>query len=313
MQSKEAEIDTIRKMNFSGFVTTTRDMVEQNWGIIYSHMKKATMTEWAIIAFSMTAGYLLLYMFLYVTFMDNTPIDLNAATGKDEEAEKEPPRDFTLEQLRECNGTNEKPIYVALKREVYDVSSAPDFYGPQGSYSCFAGRESSRAMAKLSFDEEELSNLSLKDISPFESESLEGWVEKFKYYRDYPIVGKVSVPPKDLTFTVEELSKYNGKQEMITDEESEHRLDKPIYVSLNKNVYDVSYGGKEMYAEGGPYFLFAGKDVSRALAKMSFKPEDVDNLDISDLTAEEKKTLDEWETKFSATRKYPCVGKLLVS
>ena len=146
----------------------------------------------------------------------------------------------------------------------------------------------------------------------------EGWQElnyipHYKYYRDYPIVGKVTVPPKDLTFTIEELSKYNGKQETtsVEGEDAEHRLDKPIYVSLNKNVYDVSYGGKEMYAEGGPYFLFAGKDVSRALAKMSFKPEDVESLDVSDLTTEQKKTLQEWETKFSVTRKYPCVGKLV--
>ena len=68
-----------------------------------------------------------------------------------------------------------------------------------------------------------------------------------------------------------------------------------------------------MYSLGGPYSLFAGKDVSRALAKMSFKDEDVNNSDISDLTAEEKKTLEEWEVKFTNVKKYPVVGKLLYS
>ena len=307
------EPETTRKMDFADFLSVTQDMLEQHWGTIRSRMEVATRTEWALLVFSVLAGYLLLYMFIHVTFMDNTPLEVDDVKGVEEEEEKEPPRDFTLEQLRECNGTNGKPIHIALRREVYDVSSAPDFYGPEGSYSCFAGREASRAMAKLSFDEAELDNLNLMDISPFERESLEGWIDKFKYYRDYPIVGKVTVPPKDLTFTIEELSKYNGKQETtsVEGEDAEHRLDKPIYVSLNKNVYDVSYGGKEMYAEGGPYFLFAGKDVSRALAKMSFKPEDVESLDVSDLTTEQKKTLQEWETKFSVTRKYPCVGKLV--
>ena len=312
MKQIEAEPETIRRMDFSEFISTTQDMIAQNWRTITSRMDKATRAEWALLGFSVLAGYLLLYMFLHVLFMDNTSLELDDAKGKqEEEEEKEPPRDFTLEQLRECNGTNDKPIYIALKREVYNVSSATDFYGPQGSYSCFAGREASRAMAKLSFDEEELNSLNLDDISAFERDSLEGWIDKFKHYRDYPIVGKVSVPPKDLSLSVEELSKYNGKQEVSTEGEGTHRLDKPIYVSLNKNIYDVSYGGKDMYAEGGPYFLFAGKDVSRALAKMSFKPEDVDNLDISDLTTEEKKTLKEWETKFSSVRMYPCVGKLL--
>lgn len=312
MQQNEADPDPIRRMNFLEFISTTRDMMEQNWSIIKSRMEKASTAEWALLTFSVLAGYVLLYMFLHVAFMDNTPLELDAAKGsQEEEEEKEPPRDFTLEQLRECDGTNEKPIYIALKREVYNVSSAVDFYGPEGSYSCFAGREASRAMAKLSFDEKELNNLKLDDISAFERDSLEGWIEKFKHYRDYPIVGKVSMPPTDLTFTIEELSTYNGKQEVNTEGEEAHRLDKPIYVSLNKNVYDVSYGGKEMYAEGGPYFLFAGKDVSRALAKMSFKSEDVDNLDISDLTDDQRKTLGEWETKFSTVRKYPCVGKLV--
>ena len=47
-------------------------------------------------------------------------------------------RDFTIEQLRENNGLNEKPIYIALNGEVYDVTSAKDFYGEGNSYHCFA-------------------------------------------------------------------------------------------------------------------------------------------------------------------------------
>jgi hypothetical protein len=38
-------------------------------------------------------------------------------------------RDFTLEQLRDYDGTSDKPIYISLKYEVYDVSSAREFYG----------------------------------------------------------------------------------------------------------------------------------------------------------------------------------------
>jgi hypothetical protein len=49
--------------------------------------------------------------------------------------EVEPPkplRDFTIDQLREFNGQDDKPIYIALRGEVYDVSRAKDMYGPDG-------------------------------------------------------------------------------------------------------------------------------------------------------------------------------------
>ncbi len=38
-----------------------------------------------------------------------------------------------------------------------------------------------------------------------------------------------------------------------------------------------------MYGKGCPYNLFAGRDASRALAKMSFDPEHLDNPQTDDL------------------------------
>jgi hypothetical protein len=37
-----------------------------------------------------------------------------------------------------------------------------------------------------------------------------------------------------------------------------------ICIGINGKVIDVSYGGKEMYGKGGPYFLFAG-DIYRCI------------------------------------------------
>jgi membrane-associated progesterone receptor component len=117
---------------------------------------------------------------------------------------------------------------------------------------------------------------------------------------------RVSIPPAPREFTRDELVQFNGKQDVPSD-----RVNAPIYIGINGKVIDVSYGGYEMYAEGGPYHLFAGKDVSRALAKMSFKDEDISSYDTTDLNEEQLKTLDEWETKFIITRKYPIVGSLI--
>ena len=43
---------------------------------------------------------------------------------------------------------------------------------------------------------------------------------------------------------------------------------------------------------------------------MSFQPEDIDSLELSDLTATQIKTLDDWDKKFA--EKYPVVGELVL-
>lgn len=61
------------------------------------------------------------------------------------------------------------------------------------------------------------------------------------------------------------------------------------------------------YGPGGPYALFAGKDASRALAKMSFEDKDLTG-DISGLGPFELDALQDWEYKFMS--KYSKVGTL---
>ncbi len=71
--------------------------------------------------------------------------------------EPEPPRNFTLTQLKAFTGKEEDdPIYVALQGEVFDVSSARDFYGPEGVYGGFAGHDVTRAFALNSLEDKDL-------------------------------------------------------------------------------------------------------------------------------------------------------------
>lgn len=258
-------------------------------------------------AVSLVAGMIVAYGVLtYLTTDDGE----EASGAKPKEPEKrDPPRDFTVEQLREYNGTNKKPIYVALCREVFDVTSSASFYGEGSAYHCFAGRESTRAMAKLSFDEVDLASLKNDDFGPFERNTLDDWYQKFKYYKCYPVTGRVSVPPTGLTFTKAEL--LATKEALPTAVPPEGRVDAPIYMAIRGKVLDVSYGGKEMYGIDGPYFRFAGIDASRALAKMSFDAADLSSSDLSDLTPEQVKTLNDWENKFLEAKKYPVVGTLV--
>ncbi|CAD6241974.1 unnamed protein product [Miscanthus lutarioriparius] len=80
---------------------------------------------------------------------------------------------------------------------------------------------------------------------------------------------------------------------------------KPIYVSVRGKVYDVT-SGRGFYGPGGAYAVFAGREASRALGKMSKDEADVSG-DLSGLTDKELGVLADWETKFQA--KYPVVAR----
>ena len=97
------------------------------------------------------------------------------------------------------------------------------------------------------------------------------------------------------TITESELSKYDGSDPSL-----------PIYAAIKKRIFDVS-SAQGFYGPRGSYAVFAGKDASRALAKMSTKEEDAIGS-LEGLTEKELKVLDDWEKKFED--KYPVVGFL---
>jgi len=121
----------------------------------------------------------------------------------------------------------------------------------------------------------------------------------------YPVVGKLVVPPPCVPMTLDELATFNG-----TGAVPEGRVDPPLYVGCAGKVFDVSFGGFDMYKPGSSYHLFAGKDSSRALAKMSFDAADVGSRDLTDLTPEQLAVLADWASKFEHKKKYPVVGTL---
>lgn len=237
--------------------------------------------------------------------------------SKEEDDEPDPPRNFTAEQLKYFDGTNdektgdEKPVYLSVNGQVFDVSDGKDFYGPEGPYCNFAGHECGVALAKMSFDVEFLGDLEgCSKLPASEKTELEGWIEKFTYYRPYPIKGRL-VPDSKLKplaereLTKEDLAKHDGTAEV-----PEGYATAPIYLGAGDKVYDVSFGGVGFYGPTGGYKGFAGKDASRALAKMSFDAADLENTSVDDLEDKQKKILDDWIKTFGEKKKYPVVGKL---
>jgi len=202
-------------------------------------------------------------------------------------------------------GLNEKtrenyPIYVSLKRVVYDVSSAPQHYGPDGGYAMFSGNEVGVALAKMSFDPELFNTFNFSELNFGENEALNDWIVKFRDYKSYPVVGYL----KDMEgidvgriIKEKEFKRNDGSQKVEREVAS-------IYVGCGGNVFDCSFGGVEFYGPSGPYKNFAGKDATWALARMK-----IDDTSVQELDAKETKVLGDWRNTFEVKKGYPIVGK----
>lgn len=93
------------------------------------------------------------------------------------------------------------------------------------------------------------------------------------------------------SFTKDELSRFDGVQ------------DPNIFISVKHVVFQV---GHQLYGDGAPYHVYAGKEISRALAKSSLDAADCNKDFVSGAAASETATLELWFAKFEM--KYAKVG-----
>eukprot|EP00924_Labyrinthula_sp_SR-Ha-C_P005393 snap_masked-scaffold_1-processed-gene-30.43-mRNA-1 protein AED:0.30 eAED:0.64 QI:0/-1/0/1/-1/1/1/0/208 len=85
---------------------------------------------------------------------------------------------FTLQDLRKFIGDEQHPPYICAKGRIFEVSRG--FYGPNGPYGCFAGRDASRALALHSTDPKDIENRKIDDLSAAELSELDGWISTFE-------------------------------------------------------------------------------------------------------------------------------------
>lgn len=96
---------------------------------------------------------------------------------------------LTLEQLAGFDGRDEaKPLLLAVRGRLYDVSAGKDFYGPGGAYHVFAGKECSRALATMQV-KDSACNGNLEDLDEKQLKTLADWEARFS--KKYGIVGEV--------------------------------------------------------------------------------------------------------------------------
>ncbi|KAF8938395.1 cytochrome b5 [Dissophora ornata] len=104
-------------------------------------------------------------------------------------------KEYTPKELTEFDGrTADTRILMAIQGKVFDVTRGRNFYGPDGPYGNFAGRDASRGLAKNSFDKDMLVPIDgpidrLEDLQDDERESLSDWAMHFE--AKYQLVGKL--------------------------------------------------------------------------------------------------------------------------
>ncbi|CAH1430270.1 unnamed protein product [Lactuca virosa] len=110
--------------------------------------------------------------------------------------------EISEEKLKAYDGNDpEKPLLMAIKGQIYDVSQSRMFYGPGGPYALFAGKDASRALAKMSFEDKDL-NGDLTGLGAFELDALQDW--EYKFMSKYVKVGSINnseAPPAESTAT----------------------------------------------------------------------------------------------------------------
>ncbi|THV02569.1 cytochrome b5 [Dendrothele bispora CBS 962.96] len=101
---------------------------------------------------------------------------------------------YTPKTLEPFNGKDGGRILLAINGQVFDVTAGRNFYGPNGMYGNFAGRDASRGMAKQSFDLDMLTPIDqpldkLQDLTSDEIDNMKGWIEHFS--NKYIVCGKL--------------------------------------------------------------------------------------------------------------------------
>ncbi|TSQ46679.1 Ezrin [Bagarius yarrelli] len=99
-----------------------------------------------------------LFGLLFMCFADESELKVKPAS--------KPVRLFTDEELRRYDGSEDgQPIYMAVKGVVFDVTSGKTFYGKGAPYNALVGKDSTRAVAKMSLNPEDLTHDTTKSQS----------------------------------------------------------------------------------------------------------------------------------------------------
>jgi len=126
---------------------------------------------------------------IYKLFKGNSNSDSAAA-----EVIKLPPplpkHNMTLDELKKYDGKGEdRRVCVAILGKVYDCTKGSRFYGPEGPYSTFAGRDATRALATFDVNAVKVEWDDHSDLTASQMSSVQEW--EMQFGERYELVGKL--------------------------------------------------------------------------------------------------------------------------
>ena len=106
---------------------------------------------------------------------------------------------YSVEELLEFgDGQDGRPILIAILGRVYDVSSGAKFYGENGRYPYYAGRDITFALSTGCTTEECAETLTdPTQMSKGEAMEAKRWLSFFHLHDKYPLVGRLEDDPLD--------------------------------------------------------------------------------------------------------------------
>lgn len=100
-----------------------------------------------------------------------------------------PRRNYSMSEVASMDGSDpEKPILVAISGKVFNVSAGAQYYGKDGPYNIFAGRDATWLLAKGELDLGSAEEMA-KPLTDAEQRELQGWMEHFSF--KYELLGEV--------------------------------------------------------------------------------------------------------------------------
>eukprot|EP01036_Dinobryon_divergens_P022723 gene22723-31008_t len=118
---------------------------------------------------------------------------------------------MTLAELAEMDGRTENtPIYISIKGQIFDISEGRAMYGPGKGYHPLVAKEAASAFAFGCF-EDECFKTPIDNLSPEQLVEVDRWIDLYRNHDKYKLVGRLISDPIDrIIADDEEVEQMNG-------------------------------------------------------------------------------------------------------
>ena len=138
---------------------------------------------------------------------------------------------LTAEELLDYDGFDDGPLYVGIKGRVYDVTANQHFYGEDGKYHLFVGKDSTHAFATGCLDDTpECVNPSMEGLSEADHKEIDRWVELYETHDMYKFVGFIVDDPVNAILEADELEDEEYDNDDEGDKENDDQQEEIEYV-----------------------------------------------------------------------------------